>query len=618
MDVTPEHQNIEKLFGSQVYEIDFYQRQYKWGKEPVQELLRDVFYKFNEEYRKYGQSDVEIDVKIADYAWYYLNTYVTTTVSGRTYVVDGQQRLTTLTLILIKLFHLASIIDVGLSDWIANKVRGRHGRKNHFWMNHEGSIERLNAVFDKGVEAEVLESTITAQNLVANYKTISDWIDRELPMEDKRRFEAFVYYFMNRLVLVALDVSDNLDVPMVFEVINDRGVKLRPYEILKGKLLGQIEKEELKALKLNEIWDSHVGKLNEWRDDEADAFFRTYLRSKFVNSASERQMFDGEYHRPMMAVAALGLERNPSNVKRFLRDDFVYYSRLYVKVLTAREDEDPLFPAVYYNALTRMDVQVALILSACAVNDSEEDIKIKVVSEELDRMFCLLQLQGCYDSNEFSRRLIDVMSQIRGRGVEEIPNVFDQTLRSMIAEKKDVPNLSSLWSYGYFKNIGYEMNRPFIRYVLARLEQFVSAGAKVSVRHSIRDLVTKKYSNGFHVEHILAKNAENLEKFPDEEAFLSQRNRLGDLLLLKGADNESSGKEPYADKLKTYVGSLLWNETLVEATYAHNLDLRRWIQDGGYNLHAMSTFGPDEIEERHQLLFELFAQIWHANRNLAV
>ena len=32
---------------------------------------------------------------------------------------------------------------------------------------------------------------------------------------------------------------------MVFEVINDRGIRLRPYEILKGKLLGQIDKTEL-------------------------------------------------------------------------------------------------------------------------------------------------------------------------------------------------------------------------------------------------------------------------------------------------------------------------------------------------------------------------------------
>ncbi len=48
---------------------------------------------------------------------------------------------------------------------------------------------------------------------------------------------------------------------MVFEVINDRGIKLKPYEILKGKLLGQVNKDELEQLNLNELWETQVTKL---------------------------------------------------------------------------------------------------------------------------------------------------------------------------------------------------------------------------------------------------------------------------------------------------------------------------------------------------------------------
>ena len=616
MDVTPEHQNVEKLFGTQVYEIDFYQRQYKWGKEPVQELLRDVFYKFNEEYAKYGNSDVDIEKKISEYAWYYLNTYVTTKVSGCTYVVDGQQRLTTLTLILIKLFWMSQSTVPDLKDWLSQKICGKQGFKHRFWMNHEDSLKTLEGLYKVGIEANVQEDTVTARNMISNYKVISEWLDQELPAGDVKRFTAFTFYFMNRLVLVQLDVTNNTDVPMVFEVINDRGVKLCPYEILKGKLLGQIDKDELKGLDLNTLWEMQIGTLNACHEDEADVFFSTYLRSKFVNSLTERQLFEGEYHRPMMSIPGLGLDHNPGNVKKFLRENFVYFSNLYLKLQKGKAEEDARFPAVFYNALTRMDAQNALILSACKVNDPEEECKIKVVSEELDRMFCVLQLQGCYESNEFARQVVEVMKQIRERPVAEIPSVFDRVIFAMIAEKKDAPALKSLWTYGYFKNIGYEMNRQFLRYVFARLELFISEGINVQMRHSIRDLVTKKYANGFHIEHILAKNEENLAKFPDEETFLAQRNRLGALLLLRGADNESSGKEKYVDKLKTYVGSLLWNETLVEATYAHKLDLRRWIDSNHYNLRALPSFGQSEIEERHQLLFTMLGQIWNAERNL--
>ena len=90
-------------------------------------------------------------------------------------------------------------------------------------------------------QIKVAES-ITAQNMVQNYEFISTYLDKLLAT--KHRLETFVLYFLKRLVLINLDVAQT-DVPMVFEVINDRGVRLKPYEILKGKLLGQIDKNEV-------------------------------------------------------------------------------------------------------------------------------------------------------------------------------------------------------------------------------------------------------------------------------------------------------------------------------------------------------------------------------------
>jgi uncharacterized protein with ParB-like and HNH nuclease domain len=100
MDVTPEKQNIDKVFSSTTYFIDFYQRQYKWAEEPVSRLLDDIFYKFNKQYLRFHGSDIDLEKLIERYPWYYLNTYVTNVIEGKTFVVDGQQRLTTLTLIL--------------------------------------------------------------------------------------------------------------------------------------------------------------------------------------------------------------------------------------------------------------------------------------------------------------------------------------------------------------------------------------------------------------------------------------------------------------------------------------------------------------------------------------
>jgi hypothetical protein len=66
----------------------------------------------------------------------------------------------------------------------------------------------------------------------------------------------------------------DIEVSMVFEVINDRGVRLRPYEILKGKLLGQINKIELDKGDYNGLWENKAAEINAFREDELDNFFR--------------------------------------------------------------------------------------------------------------------------------------------------------------------------------------------------------------------------------------------------------------------------------------------------------------------------------------------------------
>ena len=43
MDVQPNNQNVNGLFGTEIYYIDFYQRQYKWDNVPVKRLLDDIF-----------------------------------------------------------------------------------------------------------------------------------------------------------------------------------------------------------------------------------------------------------------------------------------------------------------------------------------------------------------------------------------------------------------------------------------------------------------------------------------------------------------------------------------------------------------------------------------------
>jgi uncharacterized protein with ParB-like and HNH nuclease domain len=613
MDVTPDKQSIDKVFSGTTYYIDFYQRQYKWTTEPVQRLLDDIFYRFNIEYDKFKDSSVPIEKLVEQYSWYYLNTYVTNTIDGKEYVVDGQQRLTTITLVLIKLYHLARSNNSSLHGWISTKIAGQSGYARQFWMNHEKNIAILDSLYsnDSDLDSIDVSAGTTSVNMVGNYRLISKHLNNELI--DLCRLESFIFYFLKRLVVINLNVSQT-DVPMIFEVINDRGVRLKPHEILKGKLLGEVAKNDLEDLALNDTWDTAVNELNSINEDEIDNFFVYYLRSKFANTIGEARQIDGGYHRVIFQAPIndeLKLLHNPAQVKKFIPSVLVYYTTLYKKIYTLSEEISPGCDHIYYNKINEMDSQYLLILAACKPEDPEEDLKIKIISRNVDRLFSLLSLQRSYDSNAFTEATYQIASRIRDKAGSEIESVFEDILLELLAEARGVRVTVPL-SYGLFKDTGIELSKRFKRYFFARVEDFIASNTVMNMRHTIRDLVTNTGAvNGFHIEHILSENLANKALFGnDDELFERERNRLGGLLLLKGKDNISSSNETYTDKLRSYANTLYWNETLRTDTYKSKLAFSRMISKYNLSFRPMDTFGPNELEERHKLLYDISSFIW--------
>jgi hypothetical protein len=482
-------------------------------------------------------------------------------------------------------------------------------------MNHVRHIDVLKALYEddgdlKGIDTS---SGVTAVNMVNNYQVIADFLDKKIT--NKHKYETFSFYFLLRLVLINLAVEQT-DVPMVFEVINDRGVRLKPYEILKGKLLGQIDKIEMDKDDYNGLWEKQVGKVNGYKEDEIDAFFRYYLKAKYATSRKDGQRFDGDYHREIFKqdmVDVLKLEHDPASVKSFLKTDFKYFTNLYAKVWTLSQNLKMTASSVYYNNLNEMDGQFLLILSACRLDDPQEAEKIQVVSAEIDRLFTLLQLQNSYDSNNFAITLFEISNAIRDQPVKVVRQVFDKHLVETLSQRRSV-SVDQPFSYSYFRNASVEyLNKRFIRYFFARVDQFIADGTNVKMKHSMADLVTKRgEKTGFHVEHILSRNAENLAMFQgDEERFEQERNRLGGILLLKGMDNISSNNEVYSQKLKTYANTLYWNETLREDTYKSKLDFKAFKEKHNLDCHHLTQFGPAELEYRQKLLFDMASLIWN-------
>jgi len=598
---------IEKVFGNTKYYIDFYQRDYKWKKEHIIHLLDDIFYKFENEYKE--DKDISTD-SISKYGWYYLHTFVVNDYKGKIFIVDGQQRFTTLTLILIKLYHLSAKHKLEKrAEWIKSKIYGIGAEGPSYWMGQNDRTPALEDLFTNGVEQSLMsqvDNNISIKNIYQNYIYINEYLDNKLSTAHK--LEAFLLYFLTRIFLVEIKITDSKDVSMVFEVINDRGEKLKPYEVFKGELLGQLDKDEIDQYYA--IWTNNISKLQQFEEQEIDNFFRLFFRSKFVDTRNDYREFDGEYHKTVFSNKwndIFKLKRNAKEVKRFIKEDFDYYSKLYVRLLQETTDEDSF---LFLNALNEQDRQYLLIFSAIEKNDPDEDEKIALVAKLFDKLYSLLQIMGCYDSNNFTESITALNTNLRNKSSNDIKAIFEKQLIGDINSFKNI-SVSDPFQWGLFKEANNNLGLRFIRYFYSRIDHFIAKNAKTTT-DTYHNLVRNTGPvNGYHVEHILADNGENKAIFGnDEDLFYRERNKLGALLLLKGRDNISSSNEKYADKLKTYSHGTLFAKTLTKGFYHKNPDFDDLNTKYSFNFRAIDSFDQNAVDERQKLLFDMVKVIW--------
>ncbi|MCL4271588.1 MAG: DUF262 domain-containing protein, partial [Anaerolineales bacterium] len=88
--------NISELLKEKKYQIDYFQREYRWQDKNIEELITDLAEKF---LSFYDPNHKLTEGKV--YGHYFLGPIILSKKNGETFIVDGQQRLTTLTILLI-------------------------------------------------------------------------------------------------------------------------------------------------------------------------------------------------------------------------------------------------------------------------------------------------------------------------------------------------------------------------------------------------------------------------------------------------------------------------------------------------------------------------------------
>jgi len=621
VNIQPNNQTVEKCLKQRTYYIDFYQREYVWKKETVNTLLDDIFFSFELAYEENKEKELTPEI-LAKYNWYYLNIYITNVIEGKEYIVDGQQRLTTLSLIATKLLELSNKDDRyfdNLIDTLKDCIYGKDKFKgNIFWLDNEKRKKIMQFLID-GKDFSGQFSSVTEENIYHRYKDISQYLDNK--NLSKEKLQVFIMYFLERLVLVELKIEKD-DTPMVFEVINDRGVALKPFEILKGKLVGALDKDDTERYSL--LWEYALDNLRSIEDD----FFIDYIKGKYIfkKSPDVEKLINNQYHRYLFesnnVANELGFRKKDEdhikNIKRFIEEDLTYYSKLYSKI---RKNENKYLS--YNNDINDLSGQYQNIIAACKINDKEEDFKIDTIAMQIDRLYMLLNLNGVYDSNNYQEISYWLNDKLRDTEASQYTHIFNNAIEERIKSARGLSDILSLLEYERFKTRGYDnIKRRPLRYFFARVEQYLCENLHRDMEHSVNYISTKTgHKTGYHIEHILSRNEQNKGYFDTEEVFENDRNRLGGLMLLYNMDNIiSNNEEYYSGKRNTYSNGLIWGRTLVDNFY-HTSNKRftdfndSFENNSGIEFKSFDIFDNTSLEQRSHLLYEIVKNIWTVDKN---
>ncbi|MDR2188336.1 MAG: DUF262 domain-containing protein [Azonexus sp.] len=595
--IVGEAKTVRKLLKGEKYSIDYYQREYKWGEKQARELIDDLTGKFLEDYLPSHARK-----QVADYPHYFLGAIIISKKEGANYLVDGQQRLTSLTLLLVLLRNLQNkhAAPVNVDELIVSE---KFGEKS-FNLDVDERAPCMAALFEEA-DFDPTDRSESVQNLYARYE------DMKRAWPEELRGDALPYFIdwlLENVHLVEITAYSDDDAYTIFETMNDRGLSLSPTDMLKGYLLANIA--ENKRIAASNRWRSRIGDLNDAGKEVEPDFFKAWFRSQYATKIRERKRgakpedFDRigtEFHRWLRDTSRANGLAGEDDFFRFIDRDFDFYARHYVLAMAASQKRVAGLEPIQYNAQNGFTLQYMVLLAPLKPDDSPPvaRLKMNIVARFVDilitwRIWNFRSI--AYSTMQYAMFL--VMREIRGLD----PQALAMKLVARLAEEKETFESNDRLAV-------HQQNRYLIHRLLARLTEYVETQSGQASRYA--EYVAEGRER-YEVEHLWANHAErHTDEFAHPADFVDYRNRIGGLLLLPKSFNASYGDLPYAAKLPHYRTQNLLAHSLHPDCYDHNPGFVRFVKETGLPFEAIADFKKANLDDRGNLYRMIAKRVWH-------
>lgn len=595
---------VRELLDAAKYTIDFYQREYAWKERQVRELVDDLTGKFLDFYDS-GHARHEVE----RYGHYFLGSIVISHKRSQRFIVDGQQRLTTLTLLLIYLNHLQEDREdaVDVTNLIYSE---KYGRKS-FNLDVPDRLDVMQKLLD-GATTSLNSASESVRNIASRYANIADHFPEEVT---EQALPYFVDWLLENVHLVEIEAYSDEDAYTIFETMNDRGLSLSLPEMLKGYILANIRHEDDQRT-VNTLWKAHMQAFKNVGDEEDVDFFKNWLRARYADTIrpgkkgaenKDYERIGSEFHRWVRDHRdRVGLGDSDAFV-RFVKTDLGFYGRQALAIRKASSKLVEGWESIYYNEDRGFTLQSQALLASLHPDDSDDVVqrKVALVADFLDiwlarRVWNFRTI--AYSSVKYT--LFTLTKELRDRDVAGLSEFLRGQLDEQAETFASQPKLRL-----------HHQNYRQIRHILARLTHWVEV--QCGLASHFEDLVSQGRARPFEIEHIWADHYDRFaDVFEHPTDFDTERNRLGGLLLLQRGLNQSLGDATYEAKRDAYVtkGENLLARSLHSAAYTNNPGFRKLIDRTGLPFRAYESFGPEEQAERQELYIRLAEWVWNPSR----
>lgn len=592
---------ISEVLSSAKYTVDYFQREYSWKKTHVEQLIGDLTSAFLHEYTKGDARS-----KGQEYNNYYLGPFVVSNKDGKRSIIDGQQRLTSITLFLIYLKNHCAQLAIGEeSKSISELIFSAHRGERSFNIQVDERESCLRALFDDGVYTVTEEDDESVRNMAVRYNDMAAAFPEEI---NENNMLNFLDWLQHNVILVEIIAYSDENAYTIFETMNDRGLSLSSAEMLKGYVLSRLD-SDTKRKKTNELWKSAIQKLHAFDKAEDLRFFQAWFRSQYADSI--RQSKAGSQNKDFEKIGTrfhnwfrdnldkMNLDETSSEkFELFLANDFEFYLKSYLKILEAQKNLLDGLEHIYYISKWGIanTLSYPLMLAPLVTTDSPDIVsqKMTLVARYIENFAVRRSVNfRKFSASSIRYTMHTLVKEIRGKDLESLHLVLSEKLAEMDEKIEGIK---------FYRLHGQNAN--FTKFLLSRLTGFVE---ETSGRpNNFRTFYDPPKGRAFEIEHIWAnKYLRHQEEFDQQNEFDAWRNNIGAMVLLPNGTNQSFGDDHYGEKRGHYVKENLLAASLVESCYEKNPNFTKSMAALGVDFRAHPEFKKSDILARQEIIHQL-------------